>query len=149
MAKTLQRVLCNVAESLQIERVGRQHQAGSDSLLTGAVFFWIGPLNLVWRINLRTAMSDFRPAVGVTDLPIPSELLWVMQTECGISAPLCCYLFIGESEDTCLKTVAIVFTVAFLRAINKVFAAVAFFTPYSLFQDTDFRWRCWYIWPTQ
>lgn len=135
MAKTLQRVLCNIAKSLQIERVGRQHQADSDSLLTDAFFFRIGPFNFVWKINLHTAMPGFRPAVGVTDLPIPSELLWVMQTECVISAALCCYLFIGESEDTCLKTVAIVFTVAFLRAINKVFAAVVFFTPYSLSQD--------------
>jgi len=33
--------LANVAETLGIERIGPQHQAGSDSLLTAAVFFHI------------------------------------------------------------------------------------------------------------
>jgi CCR4-NOT transcription complex subunit 7/8 len=33
-----------VAEDLSVERIGPQHQAGSDSLLTAATFFKVGKL---------------------------------------------------------------------------------------------------------
>ena len=34
-------VLLSVANTLKVERVGAQHQAGSDSLVTGRVFFTV------------------------------------------------------------------------------------------------------------
>lgn len=37
--KNLKGGLQEVAEQLEIQRVGPQHQAGSDALLTGMVFF--------------------------------------------------------------------------------------------------------------
>lgn len=62
--KNLKGGLQEVAEQLDLERIGPQHQAGSDSLLTGMAFFKMKEvillvyqsifLNFIFRCSLKT-----------------------------------------------------------------------------------------------
>ena len=38
-----------MADQLDLQRIGRQHQAGSDSLLTGMAFFRMKEVMLQWE----------------------------------------------------------------------------------------------------
>lgn len=57
--KNLKGGLQEVAEQLDLERIGPQHQAGSDSLLTGMAFFKMKEVNLYFTILLYIVLTDF------------------------------------------------------------------------------------------
>lgn len=55
--KNLKGGLQEVAEQLDLERIGPQHQAGSDSLLTGMAFFKMKEVRVALRLLSRPVSS--------------------------------------------------------------------------------------------
>lgn len=57
--KNLKGGLQEVAEQLDLERIGPQHQAGSDSLLTGMAFFKMKEVPLIRNYLVLQYKVDF------------------------------------------------------------------------------------------
>lgn len=55
--KNLKGGLQEVAEQLDLERIGPQHQAGSDSLLTGMAFFKMREVHTLYLIVFITYLN--------------------------------------------------------------------------------------------
>jgi hypothetical protein len=73
--KNLKGGLQEVADQLELERIGPQHQAGSDSLLTGMAFF---------KMREVTVQQDFKMcSIGTINIQLCSLLFLPFQRILG------------------------------------------------------------------
>ena len=79
--KNLKGGLQEVADMLEVERIGPQHQAGSDSLLTGRAFF------KMTEIYFEDELDDSKVRTALTVVKISGELFDLLSVSVSVSRP--------------------------------------------------------------
>ena len=79
--KNLKGGLQEVADMLEVERIGPQHQAGSDSLLTGRAFF------KMTEIYFEDELDDSKVRPALTVVKISGELFDLLSLSVSVSRP--------------------------------------------------------------